>query len=102
MESRDKLTHIKVGDFELWTKPWGKKAALIANEGGIIRLLLILHKKMPDLFETLVDPAELCEEDLENTFTVIVDPEKVSIEIVPGTGRIGFTCRKEDEYECEE
>ncbi len=100
MDSLNKLTHIKVGDFELWTKPWGKKAALIANEGGMIRLLQILHTKMPDIFETLVD--DVTPEDIENTFTVIVNPDVVVIEIVPGDGRINITGRKDETYEREE
>lgn len=77
-------TKLQLGDFVLWTKPWGEdKAVITATDPETIDLLLNLHIHHPDLFDTYVDDM-LYAEDLENTFSVIVDPDIISLEIIPG------------------
>ena len=104
METRDiKATRITIGDAELWTAPFGEnKAAISANEGGMKKYLLNLHKKMPDVFELLVDEEDFNEEeDMDGTFTVIVDPEVVSMAFILGEGKMGFTVSSPCDEDCE-
>lgn len=104
METRNiKSTKITIGDAELWTAPFGaKKAAISANEGGMKKYLLNLHKKMPDVFELLVDEEDFNEEeDMDGTFTVIVDPEVVSMAFILGEGKLGFTVSRPCDEDCE-
>ncbi len=89
---------VVIGDVELWTRPFGEKKALVtATEGGTKLYLLRMHQKYPESFETFVGDEELCEEDLDGTFSVIVEPEKVNMIIEPGTGRFGFRLSVPDE-----
>ena len=95
-------TKITVGDLELWTAPFGaKKATITAIEGGAKRVLLNLHKKLPDVFELLVDDEDFCEEDMDGAFSVIVDPEQVSMAIYPGEGKFGFNVSRPCDGDCE-
>ena len=87
----DKGAKITIGDVELWTRPFGKdKAMITAVEGGAKLYLLNMHKDHPELFELLVDDSELCDQDMEGAFSVIVDPQKVQMIIIPGMGLLAF------------
>ena len=80
---------ITIGDAELWTRPFGDELALImANEAGVKRFLYETYKKHPEYFDLLAE--DLCEEDLDGTFSLIVDPCVVQMLIMPGCGRFGF------------
>lgn len=80
-------TRITVGTSRLWTSPWGNGKALISANGKSEKEFLYrAFARHPEHFETLVNTREFCEEDLEGTFSVIVDPEEVVLEIVPGSG----------------
>lgn len=95
-------TKIIIGDLELWTAPFGeKKATISAVEEVAKKALILLHEKMPESFEVLVDEADFCEEDTEGVFSVIVDPEKVCITVYPGAGKMGFTVSPDCEGDCE-
>ncbi len=102
METVKKSTKIVIGDVELWTAPFGDKAEVTATEEGTKLYLLSMHRKYPELFEILVEDEDLCKEDLDGAFTVIVNPELVNLVVIPGEGRIGFRCcipDKEPDYE---
>lgn len=103
METNVKTTKITVNDLELWTAPFGQNKAIIsAREEGMKIFLLKLHEKLPEDFELLVDDADFCEEDMEGTFSVIVDPEIVHLEVFAGSGKIGFVVNKPDcDEDCE-
>lgn len=80
-------TPIFVGEHVLWTSPWANgKAIISANGQSEKEFLYRAFSKHPEHIETLVDLRDFCEEDLDGTFSVIVDPEEVVLEIVPGTG----------------
>ena len=99
---KEKSTKIIIGDLELWTAPFGKdKAKITALEGGIKRVLLHLHQKMPDVFELLVDDADFCEEDMDGAFSVIVDPEVVTLSISPGEAKFGFSVSRQCDGDCD-
>lgn len=98
METKD--TKITIGDLTFWTRPWGDgKALLTANEAGTNRWLYNVHREHPDIFEILQDDEDFCSEDLEGTFSVIVDPEKVSLLIGLGNAGIGFRVSEEADEE---
>lgn len=87
----DKGAKIAIGDVELWTKPFGKRKAMITTMEECAKLYLLkLHKDHPDLFKLLVEDSEFCKEDMEGAFSVIVDPEKVQMIIIPGMGLLTF------------
>lgn len=95
-------TKITVGQLELWTAPFGEdKATITAIEAGTKKLLLHLHQKMPDVFELFVDDEDFCEEDLEGAFSVIVDPDVVSLSIIPGGGYFSFGVSRQCSGDCE-
>ena len=96
-------TKITVNDLELWTAPFGKnRATITAVEEGLKVFLLKLHQKLPDDFELFVDDEDFCEEDMEGPFSVIVDPEKVRLEIFAGSGKIGLVVDRPDcDGDCE-
>lgn len=94
METVRKCTKITIGQLELWTAPFGNgKATITATEKGTKMALLHLHQKHPEHFQTLVDDDELCTEDMEGAFSVIVDPELLYMVIRPGDGQISFGVR---------
>lgn len=94
METMKKCTKISVGQLELWTAPFGNgKATITATEKGTKMALLRMHRKNPERFQTMVDDDELCAEDMEGAFSVIVDPELVYMVIRPGDGQIYFGFR---------
>ena len=98
METKD--TKITIGDLTFWTRPWGDgKAMLTANEPGTNRWLYNVHKEHPDVFEILQDEEDFCKEDLEGTFSIIVDPERVHLLIGLGNSGIGFRVSEGDEEE---
>ena len=102
MEKNNGATKITIGDLELWTAPFGEnKATITAVEAGTKKALQILHQKMPESFELLVDESDFCEEDMEGPFSVIVDPEKVGITVYPGEGKLGFTVSPDCDGDCE-
>lgn len=103
MENTNKgATKIIIGDLELWTAPFGEnKATITALEAGMKKVLLHMHQKMPETFELMVDDEDFCEEDMEGTFSVIVDPEKVCITCYPGAGKMGFTVSPECDGDCD-
>lgn len=89
METKD--TKITIGDVTLWTRPWGDgKAILTANEPETNRWLYKVHTEHPEYFEILQDDEDFCEEDLEGSFSLIVDPEKAQLLIGLGDPGIGF------------
>ena len=95
-------TKITVGQLELWTAPFGEyKATITAIEAGTKKLLLHLHQKMPDVFELFVGDEDFCEEDMDGAFSVIVDPEVVTLSITPGEGKFGFSVARECNGDCE-
>lgn len=99
--NRSTDTKITIGQLTFWTRPWGDgKAMLTANEAGTNRFLYNVHREHPEIFEILQDDADFCSEDLDGTFSVIVDPEKVHLLIGLGNAGIGF--RVAEEYEEEE
>ena len=99
---KDGATKIKVGKLELWTAPFGeKKATISAHDDGMKEVLLQLHQKMPNAFELMVDEADFCEEDIEGIFSLIVDPENVTINVIPGSGKLGFTVCRECDGDCD-
>ena len=53
----------------------------------------------PYVFEILQDDKDFCEEDLEGTFSLIVDPERVHLLIGLGNAGIGFRVSEDDEEE---
>lgn len=92
---------ISIGDLEMWTAPFGKnKATISAREEGTKLYLLNVHKKMPDVFELLVDDDDFCDEDLDGVFSVIVDPEMVTMQFYPGTARFGFAVTRPCDGDC--
>lgn len=98
----DGAIRIKVGKLELWTAPFGeKKATITARDEGAKEVLLKLHDSKPDAFELMVDEEDFCEEDMEGSFSVIVDPEIVTMNIIPGSGILGFIVCKECDGDCE-
>lgn len=103
METMKKCTKISVGQLELWTAPFGNvKATITATEEGTKLALMRMHLKNPERFQTMVDDDELCAEDMEGTFSVIVDPEIVHLEVFAGSGKIGFAVNKPDcDEDCE-
>ena len=95
-------TKIVIGDLELWTAPFGEKLATVtALEGGTKIILKHLHEKLPDVFQLMVDDEDFCEEDMDGTFSVIVDPEVVTLSISPGSGKFGFSVSRECSGACE-
>lgn len=99
---KKKPTKITVGDLELWTAPFGtNKATITAVEGGAKVVLRNLHTKLPDVFELFVDDEDFCEEDMDGAFSVIVDPEVVTLQISPGEGKFGFSVARECNGDCE-
>lgn len=98
METKE--TKITIGELTFWTRPWGEgKAVLTANETSLNHWLYNVHKEHPDVFEILQDDEDFCEEDLEGTFSLIVDPGKVSLLIGLGEVGIGFRVSEDDEEE---
>lgn len=99
--NRSTDTKITIGQLTFWTRPWcDGKAMLTANEAGTNRFLYNVHREHPEIFEILQDDADFCAEDLDGTFSVIVDPERVHLLIGLGNAGIGF--RVAEEYEEEE
>ena len=99
---KKKPTRITVGDLELWTAPFGtNKATITAVEGGAKMVLLNLHKKLPDVFELFVDDEDFCEEDMDGAFSVIVDPEMVTLSISPGEAKFGFSVSRQCDGDCD-
>ena len=95
-------TKIVIGDLELWTAPFGDKLATVtALEGGTKIILKRLHDKLPDVFQLMVDDEDFCEEDMEGAFSVIVDPEVVTLSVSPGSGKFGFSVSRECSGDCE-
>ena len=95
-------TKIVIGDLELWTAPFGaEKATITALEGGTKLILKRLHDKLPDVFDLMVDDEDFCEEDMEGAFSVIVDPEVVTLSISPGLGKFGFSVSRQCDGDCE-
>lgn len=91
-------TKITVGDYTLWTRPWGEKKAMItSNDLRLNCYLFKIHQNDPEHFEILMEPDEVCEKDLEGAFSVIVDPDLVQIVIYPGLGDIGISVERDVE-----
>ena len=85
---------ITVEDHTFWTRPWvDGKAMITTNDVRLNCFLFKLHQKDPEYFEIMMDE-DICEEDLEGAFSVIVDPEAVQIIVYPGTGDIGISVDK--------
>ena len=100
METKE--TKITIGDLTFWTRPWGEgKAVLTANETSLNHWLYNVHKEHPDVFEILQDDEDFCEEDMDGAFSVIVDPEVVTLQISPGEGKFGFSVARECNGDCE-
>ena len=98
METTGKTGKIAIGQLEMWTAPFGaNKATITAVEDGTKQVLLHLHTEMPEVFELFVDDEDFCEEDMDGAFSVIVDPEMVSIMIEPGTNKLFFRVARECE-----
>jgi hypothetical protein len=53
------------------------------------------------VFELFVDDEDFCEEDMDGAFSVIVDPEVVTLSITPGEGKFGFSVARECNGDCE-
>lgn len=89
------MTKITIGDSALWFRPFGKDKVMIsANDPDMIEMLGDCHMNCPDLFDTLVDDEDLCSEDLQNTFSVIIDPKEVDFVIsFVDAGDFGFRIR---------
>lgn len=84
-------TKITIGGLTLWTRPWGeKKAMIISTDVRMNCYLYRIHKKDPEYLEILQDDEDICPEDLEGAFSLIVDPEAVQIIIYPGLGEVGI------------
>lgn len=101
-ETMNKNTRITVGDLELWTAPFGaNKATITATEGGTKVLLMNLHRRLPEVFELMVDEADFCQDDMEGAFSVIVDPELVDLRVSLGDGKVSFAVRRECNEDCD-
>ena len=101
-KTTNRPTRIRIGELELWTAPFGEnRATITAVEAGTKKTLQLLHQKMPEVFELMVDEEEFCEEDMDGAFSVIVDPEQVALNIMPGSGRFAFGVSEACDGDCE-
>lgn len=100
--TRETSIKITVGQLELWTAPFGEnKATITATDAEMKKVLLHLHQKLPDVFELMVDDEDFCKEDMDGAFSVIVDPEVVTLAISPGDGNFGFNVSRECNGDCD-
>jgi len=101
-KTTNRPTRIRIGELELWTAPFGEnRATITAVEAGTKKTLQLLHQKMPEVFELMVDEDEFCDEDMDGAFSVIVDPEQVALNIMPGSGRFAFGVSEACDGDCE-
>lgn len=86
---------IKIGDVELWTGRWNEHKAFISCRNERIKAYLAgVARRYPDQVELMVNDEDFCQEDMDGTFTVIVDPTLVNIIVTPGSMHMALQIRE--------